>query len=101
MKLMVDKGGATLASVVAATWKEGGVAAFFNGNLTDVLRTAPQKSVQLAACALPRRTPALCLAARRPARAAYRAPAGLLAFMYCASCVRGLRAAAALARLRG
>ena len=48
MKLMVGQGQG-FAEVVAATWKKGGAIAFFNGNFADVIRTAPQKSVQLAA----------------------------------------------------
>jgi hypothetical protein len=51
--------GLTVRQVVAATWQRAGVAGFFAGNLADVIRTAPQKSVQLAACAL------LLLPARR------------------------------------
>ena len=40
--------GQTLATVVSSTWKAGGLRGFFAGNLADVIRTAPQKSVQLA-----------------------------------------------------
>lgn len=48
MRLMVSKGSATVASVVAQTWAAAGPAGFWAGNGADVLRTAPQKSVQLA-----------------------------------------------------
>lgn len=53
--------GSTINEVIANISKGSGIKGFFNGNLADVLRTAPQKSVQLASCArnssppLPRR----------------------------------------------
>ncbi len=34
---------------MVATWRSGGARAFFAGNAADVIRTAPQKSIQLAA----------------------------------------------------
>ena len=46
--------GLRIGDVVAATWAKGGVRGFFAGNMADVIRTAPQKSVQLASCAPPR-----------------------------------------------
>lgn len=54
MKLMMGHGGgavkaqATIGEVIAATWQQAGVKGFFAGNAADVIRTAPQKSVQLA-----------------------------------------------------
>jgi hypothetical protein len=57
MKLMVGHGSSsaakgaaqqTLGQVIRATWQQGGIKAFFAGNAADVIRTAPQKSVQLA-----------------------------------------------------
>jgi hypothetical protein len=53
MKLMVGAKGLRVADVAKATWAQGGVRGFFAGNMADVIRTAPQKSVQLAACACP------------------------------------------------
>jgi hypothetical protein len=55
MKLMVGAKGLRVGEVVATTWAKGGVRGFFAGNMADVIRTAPQKSVQLAACASPPR----------------------------------------------
>ena len=50
MKLMTGAGkGKSILDVVAATWRAGAVPAFFAGNMADVVRTAPQKAIQLAA----------------------------------------------------
>lgn len=49
--------GSTVKEVIANISRNGGLKGFFNGNLADVIRTAPQKSVQLASCALKPRLP--------------------------------------------
>jgi hypothetical protein len=46
---MMMKEAKGLEAIVAATWKRGGVPAFFKGNLTDIVRVMPSKAIQLAA----------------------------------------------------
>jgi len=41
--------GATLSEVCRSTWGSGGIRAFFRGNLVDVARGIPSKSIQLTA----------------------------------------------------
>ena len=47
MRVMVGQG--TARACVAKVWAAGGPLAFFQGNLADVVRVAPQKAIQLAA----------------------------------------------------
>ena len=46
---MMMKGSPGLVNIITNAWQRGGPGAFFNGNMTDILRITPQKAIQLAA----------------------------------------------------
>jgi solute carrier family 25 phosphate transporter 23/24/25/41 len=46
---MMAGGHTKLSNVISATWAQNGVKGFFRGNLVNVVRTIPTKSIQFAA----------------------------------------------------